>query len=145
MKVDKFDTVEFMPGEYILREGARCDSLFIVKSGQIEIFRIDTRKNKIPLGIVDSGEYLGEMSLIADRSHSANAVAITKTICLKLTSDSMEKQLKLAPPWLVSLTRGLALKLYQTNEVLKRNSIVDESLSTAIKAIQDNELKKKVS
>jgi len=133
-----------MPGEYILREGAKCDSLFIVKSGQIEIFRLDIKKNKIPLGIVDSGEYLGEMSLITDRSHSANAVAITKTICVKLTSEVMEKQLKLAPPWLVALTRGLVFKLYQTNEVLKRNSIVDESLTTAIKAIQDNERKNKI-
>lgn len=145
MKVDKFDTVEFRPGEYILREGAKCDSLFIVKSGQIEIYRLDLKKNKIPLGIVDSGEYLGEMSLVTDRPHSANAVAITKTICLKLTSDAMEKQLKLAPPWLVALTRGLVFKLYRTNEVLKRNNIIDESLSTAIKAIHDNELKKKAS
>ncbi len=144
MSQDKIDTVEFMPGEYILREGAKCDSLFIVKSGQIEICRLDSKKNKITIGIVHSGEYLGEMSLITDRPHSANAIAITKTVCVKLTSEAMEKQLKLAPLWLVALTRGLVHKLYQTNEVLKRNSIVDESLSTAVKAIQQNDKKSRV-
>lgn len=134
---DKVQTITYLPGEYILREGAKCDALFIVKSGQIQIFRLDTTKSKIPVGIVQSGEYLGEMSLISDRPHSANAVAITKTVCVKITSEVLEEQLKTAPNWLVALTRGLVFKLQRTNDVLKRNGIVDESITAAVQAIQD--------
>ena len=141
MSAEKVQTITFLPGEYILREGAKCDALFIIKEGQIQIFRMDAHKNKIPVGIVQSGEYLGEMSLISDRPHSANAVAITKTICVKITSDKLEEQLKSAPNWLVALTRGLVFKLHRTNDVLKRNGIVDESLSSAVKAIQEKEKK----
>lgn len=133
-----------MPGEYILREGAQCDALFIVKSGQIQIYRLDNHKNKIPMGIVQSNEYLGEMSLITDKPHSANAVALTKVVCLKIHTDALEEQLKAAPPWLVALTRGLVFKLIRTNDVLKRNGIVDESLTTAVKAIQQKEKTNKV-
>jgi CRP-like cAMP-binding protein len=139
VKPDKVQTITYMPGEFILREGAQCDALFIVKEGQIQIFRVDSHKNKIPVGIVRSREYLGEMSLISDRPHSANAVAITKTICVKINSDSLEEQLKTAPSWLVALTRGLVFKLQRTNDVLKRNGIVDESISAAVKAIQEKE------
>ena len=138
---DKIQTITYLPGEYILREGARCDALFIVKEGQIQIFRMDSHKNKIPVGIVQSGEYLGEMSLISDRPHSANAVALTKTTCVKITSEVLEKQLKSAPDWLVALTRGLVFKLHRTNDVLKRNGIVDESLTAAVKAISSKEKK----
>ena len=139
MGQDKVQTIEYMPGEYILREGAKCDALFVVKEGQIQIYRRNIHKNKIPVGLVKSGEYLGEMSLVTDRPHSANAVALTKVTCLKLTNEVLEEQLKQVPSWLVALTRGLVFKLNRTNEILKRNGIVDESLDTAVKAIKNKE------
>jgi CRP/FNR family transcriptional regulator, cyclic AMP receptor protein len=145
MKLKKTETITYMPGEYILREGAQCDALFIVKTGQIQIYRMDKHKRRIPMGIVRSGEYLGEMSLITDRPHSANAVALTQTECVKISSDMLEEQLKSAPSWLVALTRGLVFKLSSTNDVLRRNGIVDESIMTAVKAIEDKEKLNKVS
>lgn len=135
----KTETITYQAGEYILREGAQCDALFIVKSGQIQIYRADIQKNKIPIGIVRSGEYLGEMSLVSDRPHSANAVALTETTCIKISCDVLEEQMKTAPAWLVALTRGLVFKLSRTNEVLKRNGIIDESISAAVKAIKEKE------
>ena len=128
--------VTYAPGDYILREGAMCDSLLVVKSGQIEVFRFDKARKKIPLALVNSGEYLGEMSLVADRPHSANAVALTETVCLKISNDALEAQMRTAPTWLVALTRGLVMKLHKTNDLLKRNGIVDESLYGAVKAIE---------
>lgn len=134
---EKVKTIEYAAGDYILREGAKCDALFVVQEGQIEIYRLDINSKKIPLGLVQSGEYLGEMSLISDRPHSAHAVALTKTRCVKITSEIMENQMKELPKWLVALTRGLVYKLQRTNEVLKRNGIADEALSIAVKAILD--------
>lgn len=134
---DSVQVVTYKPGDYILREGAMCDALLVVKSGQIEVFRYDKNKKKIPLALVNSGEYLGEMSLVSDRPHSANAVALTETTCLKINNDALDAQLKSAPTWLVALTRGLVMKLYKTNELLKRNGIVDESLYSAVRAIEE--------
>lgn len=136
---EKVQTITYLPGEFILREGAQCDSLFIIKSGQVQIYRLDSHKNKIIVGMVQSGEYLGEMSLVSSRPHSANAVALTKTECLKLSSHVLEEQLKQVPKWLSALTRGLVFKLNRTNDILRRNGIVDESLSSAVKAIQAKE------
>ena len=136
---DKVTEIEFNAGDYILREGANCDSLIIIKSGQVEVFKTTKDNKRVPLGIVQSGEYLGEMSLITDRPHSANAIALKKTICLKISNEAVEEHLKTLPSWLVALTRGLVFKLYKTNEVLRRNGIVDESISTAVKAITEKE------
>lgn len=136
---DKVQEVEYNPGDYILREGANCDTLIIVKSGQIEIFKTGHNGTHIPLGLVQSGEYLGEMAMISDRAHSANAVALTKTICIKIPTAVIEDQLKDLPSWLVALTRGLVYKLNKTNDVLRRNGIVDDTLTTAVRAIMERE------
>jgi CRP/FNR family transcriptional regulator, cyclic AMP receptor protein len=136
---DKVQEVEYLPGAFIIREGANCDALIVIKSGQVEVYKNGKNNSKIPLGLVQSGEYLGEMALISDRPHSATAVALTKTVCLKITNSAIEEHLKQMPGWLVALTRGLVHKLNKTNEVLKRNGIVDDTLSTAVKAISDRE------
>ncbi len=142
----KVQEMEYNPGDYILREGGNCDSLIVVKSGQIEVFKTGSNGVKIPLGLVQSGEYLGEMAMISDRPHSANAVALTKVICLKISTSTIEDQLKELPSWLVALTRGLVYKLNKTNDVLRRNGIVDSTLSTAVRAISEREeVSKKVS
>ncbi len=79
------------------------------------------------------------MSLITDRPHFANAVALTKTICLKIPNSVIDEHLRQLPSWLVALTRGLVYKLDKTNDVLRRNGLVDETLATAVKAIMERE------
>lgn len=135
----KVQEIEYNPGDFILREGANCDSLIVVKSGQIEVYKNGSHGIKIPLGLVQSGEYLGEMAMISDRPHSANAVALTKTICIKIPTATIEDQMKDLPNWLVALTRGLVYKLNKTNDVLRRNGIVDDTLTTAVRAITERE------
>ena len=140
---DKVIEAEYQAGDYIIREGAQCDSLIVVKSGQVEIFKVGKNNTHITLGLVQSGEYLGEMSLITDRPHFANAVALTKTVCLKIPNSVIEEHMRQLPSWLVALTRGLVYKLDKTNDVLRRNGIVDETLSTAVKAITEREVTQK--
>jgi CRP-like cAMP-binding protein len=129
----------YQTGDYILTEGSVCEDLIIVLNGQVEVFRFGKDKVKIPLGIVRSGEYLGEMALISDRPHSANAVALCPTTCLKISTALLEQELSKMPSWFVGLARGLVDKLTKTNEVLRRNNIVDPSLSTAVQAILERQ------
>lgn len=138
-KDGKVTEVEYQPGDYILREGAQCDCLIVVKSGQIHVYKSGKKNVRVPVGIVQSGEYLGEMSLITNKPHAANAVALTKTVCLKIPNAVIEEQMKCIPSWAVALTRGLVYKLNKTNEVLKRNGIVDEGLASRVAAIQESE------
>lgn len=139
INLPKVQELEFKKGDFILREGANCDCLLVVKSGQIQIFKNGKNNLRIPLGIVQSGEYLGEMALISERPHSANAIALTKTVCIKIPNSVLEDHLRDLPGWLVALTRGLVNKLNKTNDVLKRNGLIDDTLSTAVKAIVERE------
>lgn len=91
---------------------------------------------RIPLGIARSGQYLGEMSLLTGSNHTASAVALTDVTTIRLDKTAINHQLETAPPWLVALTRGLVDRLIIANNMLIRHNIIDDSLVSAISAIE---------
>ena len=129
--------ISLLPGEYMIREKSRCDALYIVTEGQLEVYRTASSGEKIPLGIVKSGQYVGETALLLGRNHGSNVVALTPVKAHRLTKESIEAQLKTVPAWLIALTKGLIERLNSANELLRRNGLVDESLSGQVKAVEE--------
>ncbi len=134
----KSTIVKFKPGEYLLTEKQAATCLYIIKEGQVEIFKMDNENKKIPLALVNSGEYLGELSLLANMPHSANAVALTKVTAIKIEKHAIDTQLNTVPKWFIGITRTVTMRLIQTNEVLRRNSIIDQKLSSAIRVVGEH-------
>ena len=60
--------------EVIFEEGDRGDTLFVVKSGYVRIYRRRNGKT-IEYGIIGPGEFFGEMALFAEHTRSASAQA----------------------------------------------------------------------
>lgn len=137
-------TLQFAAGDVIFKDGDLRTSLFIVQKGQVAIFKITPTNERIPLGIVSSGQYLAETGLIDNkRFHATWAVALTDVELISIPSAAIMEQLKTAPQWLVSLSRGLAQKLRRMNDIVRKNKLTDESLDNAILAAQANEDKRK--
>jgi CRP-like cAMP-binding protein len=143
--VAKTREVTFKAGSLIFEEKSPCHSLFIIKSGKIEIYRLGKdNQTTIPLGILSAGEYLGESAVLAaGHLHMASAIALTETVLIELPSEAINEQLSHAPPWLVALTKGLVQKLRLSNDIIKRNTLIDENLAATAQSIIKNELKKK--
>jgi NTE family protein len=131
------NTVTFNPGDFVIREKTGCDSLYIIQEGQLEVYKTGTNGEKIPLGLVASGQYVGETALLLGTPHSSNVVALTPVKAIKLSKTSIDAQLKLVPAWLIALTKGLIERLHNQNEIMRRNGWVDESLSARLKTIED--------
>ncbi len=137
--MDKFNEVKFKAGDFIFQEKMASTALYIIKSGHVQVFRWGKdREHRIPLGIVGSGEYLGELSLLQGQPHSSNAIALNDVTAVQLKKEVIDEQLKSTPPWLVGMVKGLVSKLQRTNEILRRNNLVDETLSNTTSAIEDN-------
>lgn len=130
--------IKFKAGEKIFEESMGSDGLYIIKEGQIQIYRNGKNGQKIPLAIVNSGSYLGEMALLAGRPHSSTAIALTDVTAIKIPKESIESQLEQVPSWLIALTKGLVTRLSAMNDLLKRNNIVDEKIMGAISAAEDH-------
>ncbi len=131
------NVVSFAPGDFIIREKTSCDALYIIKEGQLEVFKTGTNGERIPLGLISSGQYVGETALLLDCLHSSNVVALKPVKAVKLVKTSIEAQLKTVPSWLLALTKGLIERLHNQNDIMKRNGWVDENLASRLKTIED--------
>jgi uncharacterized membrane protein len=76
-------------GQLLFQTGEPGDSLYIVRSGEIELYIKDTAGQKIVLNVVSQGEMFGELSLLDSGPRSATATALTETELLVLDRDDL--------------------------------------------------------
>ena len=127
--------VLYRPGDMLIQEKSQSQYLYIIQSGQVEIFRLKENGVRISLSIVGPGQYLGEMALFLDKPHSVSAVALSPVEAVQLSKESIDDQMKTVPPWLVALIRGLIDRLHQMNLRMIRHNIHDETLTETIDTI----------
>ena len=129
-------TITLAPGDFLIREKSGCDALYIIKEGQLEVYKTSSSGEHIPLALISSGQYVGEAALLLGNLNMSNVVALTPVTAVKLSRSSIEAQLKTVPPWLLTLAKGLVERLHHSNDLLRKNGWVDESLSSRLKAIE---------
>jgi GNAT superfamily N-acetyltransferase len=111
----------FEPGEIIFREGEAGNQMYLVLRGEIAI---TLAASAAPVGVIRSGECLGEMSLLTTAAHSATATARTRVETAALGHQDLAELIRLRPDIGLHLYRNLAVG---TGEKLKR---LDVSLAS---------------
>lgn len=82
--------VERHEGDYIVREGAVGDTMYVILDGELEVSKlIDGRRVRLSKLVL--GEIFGEVALISDVKRTADVIARTDTRLLALDWASMEK------------------------------------------------------
>lgn len=130
--------VKFKPGDHLIRAMQPGTHLYIIKEGQLEVYKKNKSGERIPVAIIGSGEYVGETGVLLNDNYASNVVALTQVTALQMTKKHIDNQLKEVPSWLLALTVGLIDRLRKANEVLKKHDLVDESLDSRLKAIEEN-------
>src|SRR5690349_18526581 len=103
---------DFPPSEDIVREGAPGVSMYIIKSGLVEV-----RKKDPSTGIdflvaqLGSGAAVGEMSLLTGKPRSATVTTVQPTVVLTLTRADFRNLLTQHPEISLGLARILAERL----------------------------------
>ena len=85
---DKPSTLVLERAEWVFKEGDPGDSLFLIKSGMVQIVKEINGKD-VTLATLSDNEVFGEMALFSDLPRSAGAqalVAVTLTIFQKVLS-----------------------------------------------------------
>jgi CRP-like cAMP-binding protein len=127
---------EYKAGEFIFKEGDPSNCMYIIKSGQVEVYKMSSDSKRIPLTIINSGEFLGEMSLLTGKMHSAAAMALTDVVTVQISKAGLDAELSNCAFWLVALMKGLVNRLHTTNDIMRRNNFVDSSMMTAMEAAE---------
>ena len=110
----------YSQGELIFREGESANALYIIKEGQIRLFR-PKGKGFIEIAILRKGEVIGEMAYFdtANKRRSCSASALTALQIIEIPFDSLDKALKGLNPWFKTIVITLADRLRKTNNQLK--------------------------
>ncbi len=83
------DELNVPAGHTLFQAGDPGDSLFIIKSGQIELFIKDTVGQKIVLTTAESGDMFGELAMLDSGPRTATALALTDSEVLILDRDDL--------------------------------------------------------
>jgi len=83
------DSLRLQAGEVLFQAGEPGESLFIVRSGSIELYIKDTAGQKIVLTTAQEGELFGELSLLDSGPRTATALASTDAELLVLDRDDL--------------------------------------------------------
>jgi uncharacterized membrane protein len=86
---DVVDYEKLDAGHILFQTGEPGDALYIVRTGEIELYIKDTAGQKIVLNVVRPGEMFGELSLLDSGPRSATATALTETELLVLDRDDL--------------------------------------------------------
>src|SRR3954471_226751 len=63
-------------GRTLFNAGEQTETLYFVRTGRLGVVRREEAQDQQFVGIVKTGEPVGEMALLADTPHSATAIAL---------------------------------------------------------------------
>lgn len=109
------EVVKFVRDAFICKEGQQADSMYIIKSGIVQIFCDDGKGGRKVLTHLKLGEYFGEMALMTDEPRTASSIALAETEVIRLTKESFRKLLKTSPGVSLSIIKTLCNRLSKTN------------------------------
>ncbi|MFH1068295.1 MAG: cyclic nucleotide-binding domain-containing protein [Candidatus Glassbacteria bacterium] len=111
----------FISGEVIIAEGTVGNSVYIVHSGRVEVFK-NSPNGPVQLAKLGPNEVFGEMSLIDERfsRRTASVRAIEDSEIIILDRKGFDGYLQHASPGIFNLIKRLASRLRETNDIISR-------------------------
>ncbi len=100
----------FKAGAFVLKEGESGSEMFIIESGSVEILR-GSGAAEARLGLLEPGDFFGEMALLDDQPRSASARAVTDCRLLAIDATTFDQMLRQYPEIAVRMLRSLAARL----------------------------------
>ena len=101
--------VHVAAGDWIMREGEEADSLYIIRSGRVEV--LDEGPPEVLIRVLRRGDVLGELALLRQGTRSASARARRDTELLELQRSAFEGLIQTAPSFALGLTRAMGAQL----------------------------------
>lgn len=111
------ERLQYDAGERLVREGDIPETIFIVVSGEVELWRSTPCGHMYALSL-GSGALLGDVPMLCDKPCLANATAKTQVVVLSLGKDLFFELLHSVPEFAVAVSRDIASRLYHVTRRL---------------------------
>lgn len=97
-------------GERLFSTGDPSDTLYVVRSGRLGVFRKEEGRETEFVGVVSAGQPVGEMSLLAGTPHTSTVVALRDSEILALPRDAFLSGARANPDIMTELARLMILR-----------------------------------
>ncbi|XP_047464976.1 cGMP-dependent protein kinase 1 [Mugil cephalus] len=88
---DVMEETHYGDGEYIIRQGARGDTFFIISKGTVKVTQGDAvHQDPVPLRELVRGDWFGERALQGEDVRTANVIAAESVTCLVIDRESFK-------------------------------------------------------
>jgi CRP/FNR family transcriptional regulator, cyclic AMP receptor protein len=116
---EMMETSHFDKGDTIFNAGDAGDSIYIIRSGRVEVYIENYEGHKIILRENERGDVFGDISLLDGGPRTATAVAVDDTEVLSLDRDNLLELVTKHPHAGLDLLTVMGQRLRATNELLR--------------------------
>ncbi len=111
--LEKMKLIRVKTGDWVVREGARGDSMFAIASGAVRVLKHLEGKKMLRLAVLGEGDFFGEMSVIRGGPRGASVQATKPAELFEVSSELLDEIVALHP------AVGLVLKKFITQRLLR--------------------------
>jgi uncharacterized membrane protein len=106
-------------GDTLFHAGEPGDSLYVVRTGEVELFVKDTAGQRIVLTIAKQGDLFGELALLDAGSRTATALALAETELLEMDRDGLMLLFKKNPDTALHMLAAMGTMIRKADELLR--------------------------
>lgn len=106
-------------GDVLFRAGDAGDSMFVVRSGRVELFVTDRAGQKIVLHIAERGDFFGELSLLDGGTRTATACVVEGGTLYVLDREDLQQLFRKRPDSALGLLAAMSAMTRKANALLQ--------------------------
>jgi len=122
---ERTDKVHFDEGTSIFRAGEPGDSMYVVRTGEVEIFFKNDTGQRIVLETARPGDFFGEISLLDGGPRTASAFAKTAVEAIRVDRNDLDDFLRRSPAAAMDLLAATGRRLRETARLLRHTASRD--------------------
>ncbi len=119
---EKIDLLRFSAGDHVFNYGDPGNALYIIRSGEVEIYLRNDQGEKIVLETARSGDIFGEVALLDGGTRTAWVAALGNVELLRLDRAHFEEYVRQYTPAALNLLSVAARRLRRSDQVIRRTT-----------------------
>jgi len=98
-------------GELLMKIGDPAEKIYILKKGKLQAFHLNAQDQKVILGEINPGEFVGEMAYFNSEPRAASVIALENSELVEIPLSSFDRVIYQKPAWAMKLIETLSKRL----------------------------------
>jgi CRP-like cAMP-binding protein len=132
------DQITLNRGDVLFATDDISKNLYLVKAGQIVLFREST-KHLIPETIINDKEFIGDNEIFIKEKHLRTAIATVYSEVIIIKKSEIQDFFKNAPQWVGSIAKVISERLNNSLDILQEHNLINQIDRSLINFTKDDE------